>query len=289
MIAKNGKGVFGGVAVGTIKIFSDTLKTEKRFVNDTEGEIKRLKEAVEKAVDQLEALYKKTLEQVGKDEAQIFEIHKMMITDNEFVSDIEEKIKMGVNAEAAVQETGEKFSQRFKSLNDAYMSQRAVDVKDISQRLIKILSGKEDENTENGEKYIIAAKDLTPSQTMRMDRESVAGFVTEYGSENSHTSILARMMNIPAIIGIKGIADEIYDGKSAAIDGGSGTLYIEPNETTLKRLHDKRKKYEGEKELLQKFKGRETVTKDGKKIMLYANISNMTDLDMRVKKLYKVN
>ena len=280
MIAKNGKGVFGGVAVGTIKIFSDTLKTEKRFVNDTEGEIKRLKEAVEKAVDQLEALYKKTPEQVGKDEAQIFEIHKMMITDNEFVSDIEEKIKMGVNAEAAVQETGEKFSQRFKSLNDAYMSQRAVDVKDISQRLIKILSGKEDENTENGEKYIIAAKDLTPSQTMRMDRESVAGFVTEYGSENSHTSILARMMNIPAIIGIKGIADEIYDGKSAAIDGGSGTLYIEPNETTLKRLHDKRKKYEGEKELLQKFKGRETVTKDGKKIMLYANISNMTDLDM---------
>ena len=160
------------------------------------------------------------------------------------------------------------------------MSQRAVDVKDISQRLIKILSGKEDENTENGEKYIIAAKDLTPSQTMRMDRKSVAGFVTEYGSENSHTSILARMMNIPAIIGIKGIADEIYDGKSAAIDGGSGTLYIEPNETTLKRLHDKRKKYEGEKELLQKFKGRETITKDGKKIMLYANISNMTDLDM---------
>jgi len=280
MIAKNGKGVFGGVALGTIKVFSDRGKVEKRFVNDISGEVQRFKDATDKAVKQLEGLYEKTKSQVGKDEAEIFEIHKMMTTDNDFQAAVENKIKMGINAEAAVFETGEDFYNRFKSLNDAYMSQRAVDVKDISQRLIKILSGEAEEMSARGEKYIIAASDLTPSQTMRLDRESIAGFVTEHGSENSHTTILARMMNIPAIIGVKGIADDIYDGKTAAIDGSSGTLYIEPNETTLKRLEDKRKKFEDERELLQKFKGRETVTKDGKKIMLYANISNMTDIDM---------
>jgi len=280
MIAKNGKGVWGGVALGTIKIFSDNEKVEKKFVDDIDGEIKRYEAATDKAVKQLQALYEKTKAEVGKDEAEIFEIHKMMTTDREFVYSVAERIKMGVNAEAAVMETGDEYYEKFSSLNDAYMSQRAVDVKDICQRLIEILKGKRQESINSDEKYIIAAKDLTPSQTMRLGRENIAGFVTELGSENSHTAILARMMNFPAIIGIKGIADEIYDGRPAAIDGGSGTLYIEPNDTTLKRLEDKRKKYEGESELLQKFKGRETVTKDGKKIMLYANISNMTDLDM---------
>lgn len=280
MITKNGKGVFGGIAFGKIHIFSDHIDVKKYFTSDTAKEKERFERACNKAFDETISLMEKTKEDVGKKEAEIFEIHSMMIRDEEYVSAVESRIDGGINAEAAVKETGDEFAEKFLSLEDSYMKQRAADVIDISERIIKALMGKSLNAKDLKEKTIVVAHDLTPSQTVQLREGNISGFITEGGSGNSHTAILARTMNLPAVIGVKGIMDEAYEGIDAAIDGSSGTIYIAPNNTTMKRLEDKKIKSDGEKELLQKYKGVKTVTKSGKEIMLYANISNMADLDM---------
>ncbi len=204
----------------------------------------------------------------------------MMINDEDFIRLAESKIENGINAEAAITEAGKETAELFYSLNDEYMKQRAADVIDVAERITDELEGGKNENEISKEKTIIVSYDLTPSQTAGLRDRNISGFVTEGGSESSHTAILARTMNIPAIIGVKGILDEAYDGRFAAIDSSSGTIYIEPNETTIKRLEHKKEENENETQILQKYKGKSTETKSGKKIMLYANISNMTDLDM---------
>lgn len=280
MITKNGKGVFGGVAFGKIKIYKDKREVKKYFVSDTDGEKKRFAEARKKAYGKTVELMEKTRKDVGQKEADIFEVHSMMINDEDFIRLAESKIENGINAEAAITEAGKETAELFYSLNDEYMKQRAADVIDVAERITDELEGGKNENEISKEKTIIVSYDLTPSQTAGLRDRNISGFVTEGGSESSHTAILARTMNIPAIIGVKGILDEAYDGRFAAIDSSSGTIYIEPNETTIKRLEHKKEENENETQILQKYKGKITETKSGKKIMLYANISNMTDLDM---------
>lgn len=279
MITKNGKGVFGGIAFGNIKIFNGDKKVKKYFTTDTAGEKKRFEAARKKAYDKTIKLMEKTASEIGKKEAAIFEIHSMMMNDDDFVALVESKIDGGINAEAAVHEAGEETAEMFSSLSDEYMRQRAADVKDVAERIVEAF-GQDDNESGSGEKTIIVAYDLTPSQTVGLRDKNISGFVTEGGSATSHTAILARTMNIPAVIGVKGILDEAYDGRFAAVDSSSGTIYIEPNATTINRLKDKKDKAETEMQLLQRYKGVKTETKGGKSVMLYANISNMTDLDM---------
>ncbi|MCJ7856578.1 phosphoenolpyruvate--protein phosphotransferase [Lachnospiraceae bacterium NSJ-143] len=280
MITKNGKGVFGGVAFGNIKIFNEHKTIKKYFTTDTVGEKARFENARNKAYDETVRLMEKTRDEVGEKEAAIFEIHSMMINDDDFVSAVVSKIEGGINAEAAVHEAGEQMAEQFSSLNDSYMKQRAADVIDVAERVVNAFGDTDIKKDSHEEKSIIVAYDLTPSQTVQLRDQNISGFITEGGSGNSHTAILARTMNIPAVIGVKGILDEAYDGRFAAVDSSSGTIYIEPNATTIKRLKDKKEKSDNEIQLLQRYKGVKTVTRGGRNVMLYANISNMTDMDM---------
>ena len=280
MITISGKSVFGGVSIGKLLFYQRNDKVIKRtHVEDVDAEWNRFQEAKDTAVTQLKGLYDKALADVGEANAMIFEIHQMMLEDLDYIESIENIIRtQEVNAEYAVATTADNFAAMFSSMDDAYMQGRAADVKDVSERVLDILSGADTGLKEMTEPCIIAAADLAPSETVQLDKSKVLGFATMYGSSNSHTAILARTMNIPAVIGLgEGLLQE-YSGREAIIDGFTGTLYIDPDEATLKEMQEKREKDLEQKALLEQLKGKENITKSGQKINVYANIGNVSDL-----------
>lgn len=280
MITIKGKSVFGGVSIGKIMFYKRNEKVIKRtHVDDVDAEWKRFCDAKDTAVSQLKELYDKVIEDVGEANAMIFEIHQMMLEDLDYLESIENIIRtQEVNAEFAVATTADNFAQMFAAMDDAYMQGRAADVKDVSERVLDILCGVSGGMKEMTEPCIIAADDLAPSETVQLDKSKVLGFATMYGSSNSHTAILARTMNIPAVIGLGEDLLTKYDGKMAVIDGFTGMLYIDPDEETMKVMEEKRAKDQEQKALLEQLKGKENVTKSGQKINVYANIGNVSDV-----------
>ena len=280
MITIKGKSVFGGVSIGKIMFYKRNEKVIKRtHVDDVDAEWKRFCDAKDTAVSQLKELYDKAIEDVGEANAMIFEIHQMMLEDLDYLESIENIIRtQEVNAEFAVATTADNFAQMFAAMDDAYIQGRAADVKDVSERVLDILCGVSGGMKEMTEPCIIAADDLAPSETVQLDKSKVLGFATMYGSSNSHTAILARTMNIPAVIGLGEDLLTKYDGKMAVIDGFTGMLYIDPDEETMKVMEEKRAKDQEQKALLEQLKGKENVTKSGQKINVYANIGNVSDV-----------
>ena len=278
----NGKSVFGGIAIGKIYVYQKGEQQVRRTrITDIPKEKDRYRAASGTAMEQLKELYHKALNEVGEENAAVFEVHQMMLEDDDFVESVENIIEtQEVNAEYAVAVTGDNFSQMFASMDDDYMRGRAADVKDISERLITVLNGGAAGGIQSEEPVIVLADDLAPSETVQMDKDKVLSFVTVHGSVNSHTAILARTMGIPALIGTEIPMDETVDGKMAVVDGASGCIYVEPDEDTLARMNGRKQQEEEQKELLLSLKGRENVTRDGQKVMLYANIGNIRDLAM---------
>ena len=276
----SGKSVFSGIAIGKICVYQKSEQQVKRVrTEDSEKEWARYNEAKEKALDQLRGLYEKALKEVGEANAAIFEVHQMMLEDDDYNESIENIIRtQKVNAEYAVASTSDNFSTMFSSMDDDYMKERAADVKDISERILSLLAGGEKGKVVTDEPVIIVADDLAPSETVQLEKDKVLSFVTVHGSVNSHTAILARTMAIPALIGTKMPLDESVDGKFAVVDGVNGKIYVEPDEETFAELKERQKKELEKKELLLQLKGKENITLDGKKIMLYANIGNIKDL-----------
>ena len=280
MITLSGKSVFGGIAIGKIAFYKrNELQIKRSRVEDTEQEVKRFEAAKEKAVSQLQELHDKALDDVGETNAMIFEIHQMMLEDLDYVESIVNIItSQEVNAEYAVATTADNFAAMFAAMDDAYMQGRAADVKDVSERLIQVLSDQNSASMEMNEPVIIAADDLVPSETVQLDKEKVLSFITMYGSANSHTAILARTMNIPAVIGIGEDLKKEYDGKEAIVDGMEGVIYIDPDKETFTRMREKQKEDQERKTLLEQLKGKENITKSGQKVMVYANIGNLSDV-----------
>ena len=276
----NGNSVYSGIAMGKICFLTkNETNVRKTHITDVDEEIKKFEKAKKKAAEQLRELYEKALIEVGETNASIFEIHKMMIDDEDFNESVINMINsQKINVEFAVASTSENFAQIFSNMEDEYMKARVADVKDISERIIKCLSDKEYDNNKSDEKVIICADDLAPSETVQLDKSKVLAFVTCNGSLNSHTAILARTMNIPAIINVGDKLSEIYDGKIAIVDGFSGKLYIEPDEKTIKIMQEKEEEDAKAKALLEELKGKENITIDGKKIEVYANIGGLSDL-----------
>ena len=273
-----GKSVFGGIAIGRLSIYNkkeNQVKREK--ITDVEAEITRFTDAKETAKEQLKGFYEKAVKEVGEVNAAIFEVHQMMLDDLDYVESITNMIRtQEVNAEFAVASTGDNFSKMFAAMDDDYMKERAADVKDISNRVISILQNAENGSVTGEEPVILLADDLAPSETVQLDKSKVLSFVTRHGSTNSHTAILARTMNIPALIGID--LSEDVNGKMGIVDGYTGKLYIEPDEETMKKYEAKKAEDENKKRLLLELKGKENVTLDGKKINLYANIGGVADV-----------
>lgn len=273
-----GKSVFGGIAIGRLSIYNkkeNQVKREK--ITDVESEITRFTDAKETAKEQLKGFYEKAVKEVGEVNAAIFEVHQMMLDDLDYVESITNMIRaQEVNAEFAVASTGDNFSKMFAAMDDDYMKERAADVKDISNRVISILQNAENGSVTGEEPVILLADDLAPSETVQLDKSKVLSFVTRHGSTNSHTAILARTMNIPALIGID--FSEDVNGKMGIVDGYTGKLYIEPDEETMKKYEAKKAEDENKKRLLLELKGKENVTLDGKKINLYANIGGVADV-----------
>lgn len=276
-----GKGVYGAIAIGKISIFKKKEATVTRVhVGDTDAEKVRLEAAKIASVQQIQHIYEKALREVGETNAQIFEIHMMMLEDDDYNASIENIIDtQKVNAEYAVAVTADNFSEMFASMEDAYMQARAADVRDISNRIIANLMGSLSENTNADDKMIICADDLAPSETVSLDKEKVLAFVTAYGSSHSHTAILARNRNIPAIIGVgESFLSEIHDGDEAIVDGFTGEIFVKPDSETKEKLLAKQKSDEQKKHFLQELKGKENVTKDGTRINIYANISSTDNI-----------
>lgn len=280
MITLQGKGVFGGVAIGKISFYKRTGgQIQRRKIDNPEAEIARFEEAKAKAIEQLGELYDKAVQEVGEGNAMIFQVHQMMLDDLDYVEAITNMITtQEINAEFAVGTTGDNFSQMFASMDDEYMRERAADVKDISERVVSILSGSQEGGLVTDTPVILASDDLAPSETVQLDKDMVLSFVTQGGSTNSHTAILARTMNIPAIIGLGDGLTEEYEGKMGIVDGATGMLFIEPDEETLKEYQAKQAEYQEKQELLQKLKGEENISLDGQKVKLYANIGNASDI-----------
>lgn len=281
MTTLKGKGVYGAIALGRISVFTRREASVKRtHIEDIEAEKARLEKAKEKATEQLRTIYEKALKEVGEANAQIFEIHQMMIEDEDYNESIASIIEtQSVNAEYAVAVTADNFSEMFASMDDAYMQARSADVKDISNRIISCLSDGGGSDAVSDEKVIICADDLAPSETVQLDKDKVLAFVTAFGSSNSHTAILARNMNIPAVIGVgTELLNTVKSGVFAAVDGYTGEIFIDPDEETVARLEKKRKEDEEKKHLLQKLKGKENVTLDGRKINIYANIGSVDNI-----------
>ena len=276
----SGKSVFSGIAIGKICVYQKSEQQVKRVrTEDSEKEWARYNEAKEKALDQLRGLYEKALKEVGEANAAIFEVHQMMLEDDDYNESIENIIRtQKVNAEYAVASTSDNFSTMFSSMDDDYMKERAADVKDISERILSLLAGGEKGKVVTDEPVIIVADDLAPSETVQMDKQKVLSFVTIDGSMNSHTAILARTMGIPALVGASVPLDDTIDGRLGIVDGVSGVLYVEPDEETLAQMKEKQAQQEEQKRLLELLKGRENKTLDGKTIQLYANIGNSKDL-----------
>ena len=277
-----GKSVFGGIAIGKISVYKKREQQVKRVkIADAAAEIARYESAKSMALTQLQELYEKALQEVGEADAAIFEIHQMMLEDGGYNESVVNIIKtQSVNAEYAVASTSDSYSQMFADMDDAYMRERAADIKDISERVLSVLNGSSSEKMNMSEPVIILAEDLAPSETVQLDKEKVLSFVTVHGSVNSHTAILARTMGIPALIGTAIPLDESVDGKLAVVDGIHGMVYVEPEEETLKEMELRLREEQEKKELLLQLKGRENVTLDGKRVMLYANIGDIKDLSM---------
>ncbi|MGN0481833.1 MAG: phosphoenolpyruvate--protein phosphotransferase [Lachnospiraceae bacterium] len=281
MTTLTGKGVYGAIALGKISVFKRKEASVKRVhIDDTEAEKERLEAAKEKAVAQLQEIYNKALKEVGEANAQIFEIHMMMLEDEDYNDSILNIIETQVvNAEYAVAVTADNFAGMYASMDDAYMQARAVDVQDISNRLIYCLSDGSGEDGSSDEKVIICAEDLAPSETVQLDKNKVLAFVTAFGSSNSHTAILARNMNIPAIIGVgEELLKAAKSGEFAAVDGYTGEIFFNPDEDTRARLEKKRIEDEEKKRLLQELKGKENITIDGTKVNIYANIGSVDNI-----------
>lgn len=275
-----GKSVFGGIAIGRISVHKKDEQQVKRVrIEDSEQEILRYRQAKQTAMEQLQGLYRKALKEVGEANAAIFEIHQMMLEDDDYNESVENIIRMQqVNAEYAVASTSDNFAQMFSAMDDDYMRARSADVKDISERVLSVLGGRATGIAASGEPVIIVADDLAPSETVQLNKDLVLSFVTVHGSVNSHTAILARTMSIPALIGTAIPLTDDIDGKVGIVDGKNGCIYVDPDEDTLGRMQQLKLEEQEKKELLQTLKGRENITIDGKKIMLYANIGNSKDL-----------
>ena len=278
----DGKSVCSGIAIGKIRVYKKDVQQVKRTkAKDPESELARFASAKEEAVRQLKCLYDKALKEVGEANAAIFEVHQMMLEDVDYNESVENIVRgQEVNVEYAVAATGDNFSRMFSAMDDDYMRERAADVKDISERLLAVLNGRNAGTAETEEPVIIVADDLAPSETVQLDKDMVLSIVTVHGSANSHTAILARMMEIPALVGAGLPLDETVDGKLGIVDGASGKIYVEPDEDTLNEMRERQQEEAEKKELLQRLKGRENVTLDGQKVMLYANIGNIKDLAM---------
>ena len=277
----SGKSVFGGIAIGKISVYRKNEQQLKRVrTEDTKGELARYEAAKAAAIEQLQELYQKALKEVGEANAAIFEIHQMMLDDGDYNESVENIIEtQKINAEYAVAVTGDNFAQMFRAMDDDYMRERAADVKDVSERVLSILNGGQKGKVVTDEPVIIVADDLAPSETVQLEKDMVLSFVTVHGSVNSHTAILARTMAIPALIGTEELPlDDTVDGKLAVVDGLNGKIYVEPDAQTLEEMKKRRQAELEKTELLQLLKGKENVTLDGKKIMLYANIGNIKDL-----------
>lgn len=276
-----GKGVYGAIAMGKISVFQkqDTL-IQRTSVKDTEAEKARVEAAKAAAAEQLQAIYEKALKEVGETNAQIFEIHMMMLEDDDYNESIQNIIDtQKVNAEYAVSITADNFAEMFFAMDDAYMQARAADVRDISDRIIANLTGNVAVQEDSGEKHIICADDLAPSETVSLDKDKVLAFVTAHGSSNSHTAILARNMNIPAVIGVgSDFLKEVQDGTEAIVDGFTGEIFVEPDEETRRWLLEKQKADDEKKRLLLELKGKENVTRDGTKVNIYANIGSVDNI-----------
>lgn len=275
-----GKSVFGGIAIGRISVHKKDEQQVKRVrIEDPEQEILRYRQAKQTAMEQLQGLYQKALKEVGEANAAIFEIHQMMLEDDDYNESVENIIRMQqVNAEYAVASTGDNFAQMFSAMDDDYMRARSADVKDISERVLSVLGDRSTGIAASEEPVIIVADDLAPSETVQLNKNLVLSFVTVHGSVNSHTAILARTMSIPALIGTAIPLTDDIDGKVGIVDGKNGCIYVDPDEDTLGRMQQLKLEEQEKKELLQTLKGRENITIDGKKIMLYANIGNSKDL-----------
>lgn len=275
-----GTAVFGGVAFGTVMVYERTEQQVKRtHVEDVKQEQERFHAAKEKAIEQLQALYEKALVEVGEANAQIFEVHQMMLEDLDYVESIENMIEtQKLNAEYAVAMTADNFAHVFASMDDAYMKERAADVKDVSERVVTILNGGSQSGQGADGATILVADDLAPSETVQLDKDKVKAFVTIHGSTQSHTAILARTMNIPALINTKIKLLEEYNGKQAIVDGFTGTMYLDPDAETVEKMTKKQQADQESKALLLQQKGQESITKDGQKIHLYANIGGVKDV-----------
>ena len=275
-----GKSVFGGIAIGKISVYKKDEQLVKRVkIEDADAEMARYTEARNTAAEQLQKLYDKALKEVGEANAAIFEVHQMMLEDEDYNESVENIIRAQmVNAEYAVASTADNFAQMFEAMDDDYMRGRAADVRDISERVINVLAGGANGVLDSDEPVIIVADDLAPSETVQLDKDKVLSFVTAHGSENSHTAILARTMAIPALIGTEIDLDETVDGKLAVVDGVNGVVYVDPDAELLAKMQQKQQEEQEKKRLLQTLKGKENVTLDGQKVMLYANVGNIKDL-----------
>ena len=273
-----GKSILKGIAIGKLFFYQKGEQSVKREkIQDTAAELQRYEAAREEAITQLNVLYEKAVKEVGEVNAAVFEVHAMMLEDDDYVDSIVNIIEtQQVNAEFAVATTGDNFAAMFAEMDDDYFKARAVDVKDISERLVNVLSGRNNGGDLGAEPVIVVADDLAPSETVQMDKEKLLAFVTRYGSSNSHTAILARTMNIPALIGVE--IQEDWNGKLAVVDGYEGKLYIEPEEEVLTKMQQKQREDLEARELLEQLRGKEDVTLDGKKIRLYANIGSVKDV-----------
>lgn len=279
-----GKSVFGGIAIGRLSVYNKKDNQVKRTkIANIESETKRFMDAKEEAKEQLAAFYEKALREVGEVNAMIFEVHQMMLDDPDYIESITNMIAtQEVNAEFAVATTGDNFSQMFAAMDDDYMRERAADVKDISNRVISILQGAAHGKMTGDEPVILLADDLAPSETVQLDKSKVLSFVTRHGSTNSHTAILARTMNIPALIGVdfpeEDAESDTFDGAFGIVDGYTGKIYINPDEETMEAYRARKAEDEQKKRLLQELKGKENVTLDGRKINIYANIGGVADV-----------
>ena len=275
-----GKSVFGGIAIGKISVYKKDEQLVKRVkIEDADAEMERYTDARNIAAAQLQKLYDKALKEVGEANAAIFEVHQMMLEDEDYNESVENIIhSQMVNAEYAVASTADNFAQMFEAMDDDYMRGRAADVRDISERVITVLAGGAGSGLDSDEPVIIAADDLAPSETVQLDKDKVLSFDTAHGSENSHTAILARTMGIPALIGTGIDLDETVDGKLGIVDGTNGVVYVDPDAELLEEMKKKQQEEQEKKRLLQTLKGKENITLDGQKVMLYANVGNIKDL-----------
>ena len=282
MVIYDGKAVFEGIAIGKINVYKKQEQLVKRVkIDDTEAEKKRYADARDAAIEQLKTLYEKAVKEVGESGAEIFEAHQLMVDDEDYIESVDSIIETeGVNAEYAVAQTGDNFAKMFSEMEEEYFRGRAADIKDITERILNCLSGDGGEGIVSDEPVIVVADDLAPSETVQMDKDKILSFVTVHGSANSHTSILAKTMSIPAIIGCPiPLSDEV-DGKLAVVDGYEGKVYVEPDTEVLVAKKKLLLEEEEKKNLLERLKGKENVTLDGQKINLYANIGNTKDLGL---------